>query len=205
MPDARRSRNVDALLAASVALDVVLIAVAARAGGAEVADGAGRVTTGTNVAFSVAAALLVALALQAVRISGRTRQRAQLFVALAIAAHAIGHLARLYYDRWWYDDALHMVIPGVASVLGVRFAQELGLFPKRHATRARAAWLAALLAVAIAGLWEIFEFSVDQLIDTREQDDLVDTMQDMIDGLVGGFFAAAWCWRFPRERGSRAR
>lgn len=204
MPDGPRARGGDALLVASVTLDLVLIALAVRTGASEVADGAGRVTTGYNVALSVAGALAVAIALQLARLSPRLRQRGQLFIALAIAAHAIGHLARLYYQFWWFDDALHIVIPGFASVLGVRVAQEARLFPKRHATRARAAFLAALLAIAIAGLWEIFEFSADQLFGTREQDDLVDTMQDMIDGLAGGFFAAAWCWRFPKVRAQSA-
>lgn len=200
MVHGRRSQGLDAILGLFVVLDLALLGIALLAGDVEVADGAGRVTTGNNVALSIAAVLLLAALVQRAPVSPRLRQRAQLFAAASIAAHAIGHLARIYYVAWWYDDLLHMVIPGVASVLAVRFAQELRLFPKRHSSRARAALLAALCAVAIAGLWEIFEFSADQLFDTREQDDLVDTMQDMIDGVTGGFFAALWCWRSPRER-----
>lgn len=202
MANARRSHGLDVALGLAVVLDIALLGMGLLVGRSEVADGAGRVTTGNNVALAIAAALAVAALVQRAHVSPRLRQRAQLAIALAIGAHATGHLARLYYLAWWYDDALHMLLPGVASVLAVRFAQEMRLFPKRHATRVRAASLAALCAVSIAGVWEIFEFSLDELFDTREQDDLRDTMQDMIDGLVGGFFAAAWCWRFPREKGN---
>lgn len=204
MPNARRLVGIDVLLGMVVVLDIALLGLALITGRSEVADGAGRVTTGNTVALSILASLALAALAQRAPVSARLRQRSQLFVAASICAHALGHLARLYYLAWWYDDVLHMVIPGVASVLAVRISQELTLFPKRHSTRVRAAFLAALFAIAIAGLWEIFEFSADELLDTREQDDLRDTMQDMIDGLVGGFFAAVWSWKFPRERRARS-
>lgn len=200
MSDPRRSVGLDVLLGMVVVLDIALLGLALIAGRSEVADGAGRVTTGNTVAVSILASLALAALAQRAHLSARLRQRMQLFVAASIGVHALGHLARLYYLAWWYDDLLHMVIPGVASVLAVRISQELKLFPKRHSTRVRAAFLAALFAIAIAGLWEIFEFSADEILGTREQDDLRDTMQDMIDGLAGGFFAAIWCWRYPRER-----
>lgn len=198
MSSARKVPVLTAFVVLFVVVDLVLLAFAIRLGASEVRDGAGRVTTGTNVALSIAGTLLAAAALRRARVSWRLRRSLQLFALVSIAAHAWGHLARWYYDFWWYDEVLHMIIPGVAGVLAVRYAQESGLFPSRHATPRRAALLALIATVAIAGVWEIFEFSMDRVQSSREQDDLADTMTDMIDGLVGAFFAAAWCWRFPR-------
>lgn len=198
MPNDRRLVALTWAVVALVLADVVLLAFAFGMGASEVRDGAGRVTTGTNVALSILGVLVVAALAQKVRVSGRLARWMQLFALASIAVHAVGHLARFYYSFWWYDEILHMTIPGVASVLAVRYAQETGLFPSRHSTPRRAAVLAVVTTFAFAGAWEIFEFSMDRLQGSREQDDLPDTMTDMIDAMVGALGAAAWCGRFPR-------
>lgn len=186
------------VLLALVGLDLALLAASIALGAEEVRDGAGSVTTGYILAWAVAGALAAAAAMQASPVRRSLRRQAQTFTLAAIAVHAIGHLARLYYDFWWYDDALHVFLVVFASLLAVRFAQEADLFPAKHSTPVRAAVLAVVAAMAIAGAWEVFEFTMDQIQGTREQDDLVDTMRDMIDGLLGGLLAAAWCFRHPR-------
>ena len=68
----------------------------------------------------------------------------------------------------------------------------------------RAVVVTIVAALALAGVWEIFEFSMDTLQSSREQDDLTDTMLDMIDGGMGGAAAAAWVAYRPRPPSSQA-
>lgn len=185
--------------------DAALLAVALQQGAGETVDGAIAVTTGYNVALSIAVVLASVGILGRFRGHRRLRAQVQAFALAAVGLHALGHLARLYYRFWIYDDLLHVFITLVAAVLGVRAAQALGVFPPRHSTRVRAGLLAVLVALAVAGAWEIFEFSMDRIQGTREQDDLADTMQDMIDGTVGGLLAAAWFARWPRPRKAGSR
>lgn len=210
--DTRRARNehpstaIIVGLAAITIVDLVLLGAAFRLGNADVRDGAGSVTTGVNVALSITGTIFAALALQLARLPAQLRAAVQIYALSAQAAHAAGHLARWYYTFWWYDDALHILAILGASILALRVAQALALFPARHATPARAALVTITVALALASVWEIFEFTMDDLQGTREQDDLVDTMRDMTDGALGGAIGAAYAvWR-PRpgaERGAR--
>ena len=45
---------------------------------------------------------------------------------------------------------------------------------------------ALFFSFACAGLWEVYEFSTDQLIGTSMQGDAFDTMTDIISGVLGG-------------------
>lgn len=192
----RASTTMIGALAVITVVDLALLAGAIRLGNGTVDDGAGSVTTGVNVALSITATFFAALALWLLPIPAQLRATAQLLGLAAQAAHAAGHLARWYYTFWWYDDALHVLAVLAAALLALRIAQAVGLFPARHATPARAALVTLTAALAIAAVWEIFEFTMDNLQGSREQDDLVDTMRDLTDGALGGALAAAYAvWR----------
>lgn len=195
---ALRARAMQAALVALLAIDLWLILVALRRAGEEFRDGAGYVTTGGNVAGSIAAVLLLAGATIFTRLPAKLRFEIQVSSLAAIALHAGGHLFGYYAAYWWYDEVLHVVFPGIASVLLVRTAQALDLFPTKESTGVRAAILTIVVALAVAAAWEIFEFLMDAFQRTREQDNLVDTMRDMIAGGFGGAMAAAWAAWYPR-------
>lgn len=184
-------------LTALVALDLALLAWALWYGAQEVRDNEGSVTTGYNVAISLSVMLLAALAVRWLRMPASLRFMGQVAMLGGQALHALGHLARWYYIVPGYDDILHFAIAGVTALLLLRLAQTWDLFPPAHATPLRASLLAFLLALAVAGGWEIFEFLMDLLQGTREQDNLSDTMADMVDSLFGGLAAAALAWRYP--------
>lgn len=191
---------IPALVVALAVANVVLLAWALQVGAQEVRDGAGSVTTGHNVALSIGMTLAAVLALQLLRVPSGLRSLMQAFGLFAQAMHALGHLARWYYTFRWFDDALHVALLFAAALLALRLAQAWDLFPPRHATRLRSAVVVLVAALAIAGVWEIFEFTMDTLQGSREQDDLRDTMLDMIDGAMGGALAAAWAALRPRAR-----
>lgn len=188
----------------AAALDVAMLVVAAARGTDVIRDAAGSVTTGFNVAMSLVVTLAFVLAVPWSRLPLRLARSVQLYALLAQAAHASGHLAGFYYSFRPFDDVLHVGLTGGAAVLGLRAAQAWRLFPVRHSTRVRAAVLAVVAGLAVAGAWEIFEYGSDEILGSREQDDLDDTMRDMIMGLGGAVLAAGWlAWR-PRADGASA-
>lgn len=188
----------DAFVLALALLELGLLSWAFTYGAREVRDGAGTVTTGYNVALSLTVTVLAAYVVERLHLPVSLRRQGQIALLGGQALHALGHLARWYYVIPGYDDILHFGVVCVTSFLLLRLAQAWNLFPEAHATPLRASLLTFVLALAAAGVWEIFEFSMDSLQGTREQDDLVDTMADMVDGLFGGVAAAAIAWRWPR-------
>lgn len=187
-----------ALVVALLALDLALFGWALAYGATEVRDAEGSITTGYNVALSLAVSMAAALLVARLHLPRSLRTQGQVALLGGQALHALGHLARWYYVVPMYDDVLHFVIAGITALLLLRLAQAWDLFPAAHATPLRASLLTLTLAIAVAGVWEVFEFVMDLLQGTREQDDLTDTMVDIVDGLMGGIAAAAVAWRFPR-------
>ncbi|OOM35206.1 hypothetical protein [Clostridium beijerinckii] len=53
-----------------------------------------------------------------------------------------------------------------------------------------------LFAIAMAGVWEIYEFTTDRLLGLRSQNNsLVDTMGDIICGSIGALFTSAYTYK----------
>ncbi|NRY11418.1 hypothetical protein [Clostridium beijerinckii] len=51
-------------------------------------------------------------------------------------------------------------------------------------------------AIAMAGVWEIYEFTTDRLLGLRSQNNsLVDTMGDIICGSIGALFTSAYTYK----------
>lgn len=109
------------------------------------------------------------------------------FVFLSLIA---GEYFNLYGTFLWWDDMLHFVsglVIGYVGLLVLHIDDE-----KKKAVSGP--WFAAIftfsLVVTSAAVWEIFEFSVDQLAHGHMQYGLVDTMVDIIEGTAGGLIIA---------------
>ncbi|MEK4353937.1 hypothetical protein MKX41_24260 [Paenibacillus sp. FSL R5-0475] len=62
-------------------------------------------------------------------------------------------------------------------------------------------WFAFLFAVAMAGMWEIYEFTVDHLFELHSQNgSLTDTMMDMICGTLGALVASFYLFVEVRRK-----
>ena len=194
----RPERALTTLVLALLVLDIILAAFAWRLGAERIRDGAGSVTDGYNILFSLLATMLVAGFWTRWRISRKLLRATQVFALGAVATHALGHLAGWYYTWRPFDDVLHVTITGSAALLALRHAQAFDLFPARHSTKLRAALVVLVAALAIAAVWEVFEYTMDTTQSTREQDDLADTMQDIIDGAIGGALAASYAYVRPK-------
>jgi len=115
-------------------------------------------------------------------------------VALALFVYAtlfLGEANRFYYDVWWWDVMLHS---GSAFAFGLIGLITLMLSVSRQTIRAKPIVLSVFafsFALMIGVLWEIFEFTGDQLLNMdMQKDGLNDTMWDFIVNTVAAFAAA---------------
>ena len=97
------------------------------------------------------------------------------------------------YDIWpGYDRIVHflsgVIIYFLAQYLGERYFLKGQPVPKCISMTT-----GLLAAFSAAGLWEVYEFSMDCLINTQMQGNNIDSMGDIVSGVLGGIlgFAAA--------------
>lgn len=109
------------------------------------------------------------------------------FVFLSLIA---GEYFDIYGKLLWWDDMLHFMsglVVGYISLLALHIDD-------RRKNAVSGPWFAGIfvfsLVVTSAAVWEIFEFSVDQLAHGHMQYGLVDTMMDIIDATAGALIIA---------------
>ena len=111
---------------------------------------------------------------------------------------------RSYYERyWWWDVALHVSSGLLLGILGFLLVYVLNE-NKRIDLHMRAGFVALfafVFAVAVGTVWEIFEFTVDQVFGTTMQkpmlgdpSGLTDTMWDLIVDALGALMISAFGW-----------
>lgn len=105
----------------------------------------------------------------------------------------LGEVLDFYERYWWWDLVLHGGSAAGFGLIGVIFA----LFLFEGDRYAAPPWALSLIAfsfaVTIGGLWEIFEFAMDQLFGLNMQKTgLDDTMWDLIVNAAGAFLAAGF-------------
>lgn len=172
-----------------LAVNALLLVGALRLGSAEVRDGAASVTTGWTIALGILGTVALAGAAGLLGTTPRLRAKARSLLLGAQALHAAGHLLGWYYRLRWYDDALHFALLLATGLLVFELVLASERDPRWASSAVKVFLLPVVVATAAAGAWEIFEFLADLASGTREQDDLADTMLDMIDGVVGGVVA----------------
>ena len=126
-----------------------------------------------------------------------------MFVALFVYATLyLGEVHRFYYSVWWWDVMLHS---GSAFTFGIiALIIMLLAFNKKQlvASPLIVATFVLSFALALGLLWEIFEFTNDQLRGTDMQHvketGIVDTMKDEIVDVVGASAAAALAYFYVR-------
>ncbi len=129
-------------------------------------------------------------------------------IIFVFASLFLGEIRSYYLRIWWWDIALHAssgLLLGIFGFLLVYVLNEnkrvdLYLRPRFVAL------FAFLFAVAMGGIWEIFEFSMDRLLGTQMQkpmlgdtSGLTDTMWDLILDTLGGLAIATLGWWYMRR------
>ena len=115
-----------------------------------------------------------------------------MWIFLALFLHNFGIYARLYDDIWWWDKLTHFFSTSLIAGLGFisiviidKYLDSIHLPPK---------FLPFFILVFIAAtgvFWEIIEFSFDELLGTKMQYSLDDTVGDLVFDLFGGIAVAA--------------
>ncbi|MDF1873078.1 hypothetical protein [Vannielia sp.] len=112
-------------------------------------------------------------------------------VIFLFATLFLGEVEGFYNRFWWWDVALHFLSAVSFGLMGF-----LAIFMLFEGDRyAAPPWALAVLAfcvgLSIGALWEVFEFSMDQLFGTNMQKSgLVDTMKDLIVDTIGAAIGA---------------
>jgi len=130
-------------------------------------------------------------------------------VIFIFASLYLGEVQSFYQRFWWWDIALHAsagLLMGIAGFLLVYLLNESKRV-KLHMTPGFISLFAFVFAVAIGTLWEIFEFSMDQLFGLNMQkpmltdpSGLTDTMWDMIVNALGAFVIGLMGWRYLKRK-----
>jgi hypothetical protein len=131
-------------------------------------------------------------------------------VVFVFASLYLSEIQDFYLRFWWWDIALHtsagllMGIVGFVLVYLFNESKQIEL----HMTPGFISLFAFLFAITIGTLWEIFEFSMDQLFGFNMQkpmmgdpSGLTDTMWDMIVNAIGAFIISFMgLWYLKRKR-----
>lgn len=116
---------------------------------------------------------------------------------------------RDYYERiWWWDLALHGSAGLLLGFLGFLVVYILNEDEKvdLHMRPSFVALFAFMFSVSSGGIWEIFEFAMDQLFGLNMQkpmlgdpSGLTDTMWDLIVNLIGAAIVSLAGWRYMSQ------
>ncbi len=105
----------------------------------------------------------------------------------------LGEVQGYYIRYWWWDLVLHAgsgFLIGITGFLLV-FALNQNKRINMHLTPGFIALFAFMFSLGIGALWEIFEFTMDQLFGMNMQKSgIVDTMWDLIVNCVGALIIA---------------
>ena len=117
-----------------------------------------------------------------------------LAVLFIFASLYLGEIQGFYQKFWWWDMALHATAGLLMGIVGFLLVYLLNASRRVEVqmTPLFISFFAYLFAIAIGTFWEIFEFSMDQLVGTTMQkpmlgdpSGLTDTMWDMIVNALG--------------------
>lgn len=110
-----------------------------------------------------------------------------LLFTLMVFLHAfMGEVLDLYSKFELFDKALHLYGGVVIAMLGFLVVYTLHYTRKVRLSLPLVGFFTISFTMAVGAMWEIGEFTVDKLFDTRAQNGLDDTMIDMIVDLIGG-------------------
>lgn len=117
-------------------------------------------------------------------------------VVFIFSAFYLGEVLDFYHKVWWWDIALHTSAGFLMGILGFILVYVLNESKNIHLslTPTFIAFFAFTFGVTIGSIWEIFEFSMDQLAGANMQkpmfgdpSGLTDTMWDIIVNAIGAF------------------
>jgi len=108
---------------------------------------------------------------------------------LLIILHLLAVFFYLAWIYWWYDVVLHLLGGLVGGFSAYWCLFESGVWVRgRSLSTSVKIFIVFLCVLAVAGLWEVFEY-VNQIAEDPRQSHVVDTTYDLILGSLGAIFA----------------
>lgn len=118
----------------------------------------------------------------------------------------LGEIKDFYEKYWWWDVVLHTGSAMAFGLFGFIFIFMLFEGDRFAAPPIAIAFLSFCVAMAIGGIWEIFEFAMDQIFGMNMQKSgLIDTMWDLIVDALGALISATAGYLYlktPRDSGA---
>jgi hypothetical protein len=115
----------------------------------------------------------------------------ELLIFLALFLHVIGGVFNLYGRFHWWDTMTHFVSTFMLAVVGLTMVYLMHVYWDGLKMDIRAIMIFTLFIAAFLGaLWEVLEWSADQIFGTSEQHGLNDTMKDLVMDMVGAMLAS---------------
>ncbi len=116
-----------------------------------------------------------------------------LLITLMTFLHAFMGEGLGFYSKYWlFDNILHLFGSGVSALLAFIITFSLHHTGKLRLTYPLIGLFTITFAMAIGGMWEILEYSVDTFFGKTTQHGLADTMSDLIYDLMGGIISATF-------------
>ncbi len=112
----------------------------------------------------------------------------------------LGEVFRFYDDVWYFDKIMHFYGTGLIALLAFFMVFTLHWSDKVRLSLPFIALFTIVFALALGSLWEIGEFTIDQLFGRNTQYGLENTMWDLIFNTVGASFAALLGVLYTRKK-----
>lgn len=134
-----------------------------------------------------------------------------LTIGFVFASLFLGEVHNYYIKFWWWDILLHAISGLLLGIIGFLLVYVLNEEEKIHVHMQPGflAFFAFMFAVGIGALWEIFEFSMDQLLGSNMQkpmfgdySGLTDTMYDLIMDALGGLIISVSGYVYLKRKDS---
>ena len=117
---------------------------------------------------------------------------------MGILASASSSLFGLYNKIWWFDEVLHLEIPLALTLLMGLYGYGVVLTGVREHGLLLVMTIAGL-GIALAAVWEVWEWIYDEFVQPNAILGKTDTIIDMIMGTIGAVAAGYWCLRTLRR------
>lgn len=115
----------------------------------------------------------------------------EFLIFFALFLHTAGGVLGLYGKFEWWDTMTHFVSTFMLAVVALTVIYMMHTYWAGLTMDIRAIMVFTIFIAAFLGaIWEIMEWSTDQIFGTSEQNGLDDTMKDLVMDLAGAMIAA---------------
>lgn len=131
-----------------------------------------------------------------------------LAMVFLFAANFLGSIMDFYEYFWWWDTFLHTLSGVILGFGGVVIVFALNSTPRIQVNLSPffIALFAFTFAVSMGAIWEIHEFTMDNLLGwNMQRSGLVDTMWDLIVDSIGALVAAGLSYIYIRDANIKER